>query len=1508
MKQFKLKVHTRDFSSEDLVINPKDFPDINARDILEIYHQDGNYSRLLLQFNERCFKEDLSQSTISVEQSVATAFQLRKYDDVIVCPVNSNSVALDSLEITFKDQYLERSDMWRLKTNLEGAGVYLGKKLEFWGIRFQVYEMWAQGERVACGTVTYNTKIVFRSCTNLIYLFIQMSSEMWDMDIHGYLYFEKAINGFLADLFNEWKTKDTSHEVTIVLFSRTFYEAQTIDEFPKHMHSCLQRDYKGRFYEDFYRVAVQNERYDDWKVILVNLKKLFNSYHKTVLEFHHRPGVVIPKAINSSAAQGNFLEVLNMSLNVFEKHYRDRSFDRTGHLSVVITPGVGIFEVDRELTNITKQRIIDNGVGSDLVCLGEQPLHAVPLFKFHSKISLSDDYSMPHWTNLSFYSYPKSYSSATFIPRIKLPQLRSIKPTKEKQKPTDYREIPSTVKPQHKEELPNLLNAFDYDQYDANVFNYCRPGSHNSRNSSISQKVQSRKRNDTQPSSGQSHLAEQSQPISVPRPPPAPPQTHHRKFSETDIATIQMETSKSLSRSAAMSIPTRRAKENSPLSSSLGIYILDPERMTPKSTFGSFDDNSSPPSRPTVGSVGSPYAYPPIKASKVKPGRALINPFDPSHVTIKLTSYRRRWTHVFPLGPKGIFMQQHHYQAVPQSDSTKDNSEEYSRSIDKSSPEINHASLDARRRKTSSLSTHPFEGVISVEKENKQGIAHSFHFQDLVSLRAKIQTSSSHPPENSTDKYTTLLWGATGEQDWTPSLTTGVDWKSCTVPACLPITTDYFPDKRSIHHDFVVTDYELIPEYMGSDVPDSNSSRPPLLDVFRELVCQRLQQGFQIIVHPHVKEIWMSGTPGLLVSSLRQYHEEYFLSIGRIFHRLMLGDGSITVQYLRPRHPYPTINIKYLYRFMAQHSETYEISSVDFTTEKLENFSWNYMDHYICTRGEGDFILTESLKYSRIRMFILPAINSGTKRIQEGSKYCDVYEDLAPEIENHLLEFFTHFANHLNKIRKGNLNANLNVTTAIRERAGTVGRAAACQRRSGLANTGNLSGAGSSLYRERADSNRLERTRPRNAKTVERMRSESGNGGRGTPPVPTPEISEFKPISSSSLSLDTGTDNYGTIKDGTEDSGSAASTPRRLTTSSPLDDIIDSMKHPQDGINFVQHYNSSFSNMTFVSYDAVCWAIQHIEDIQTVDGACTLFNTLLSEKKIYHISGEQKFIYGYYLYCIGSYNKATSADSEQSYSEVAYHLSRNDSKEKGPSFLQPNISWPRNYTREDGTVENDGKSYSVPLYKTSYTVIPTVNTGSDREEWGHLRYHGNYMPSAAFEMVFQWLVATGSYVTDLVLKGWARRASASGLLLLPMHSDPFAQLFSNQFDPLRGTIFIPLNMECIKENRNHPFSMFSSDTWDYRLFLFQEAIVRRFGFLCCQYSPFVFDTKENTSKHQQYQPQYVHITGHAMIMIPLKLREILNRKLQSDSNKSKLLSVSFKRRYIWERNFFDRLI
>jgi hypothetical protein len=106
-----------------------------------------------------------------------------------------------------------------------------------------------------------------------------------------------------------------SHDVTIVMFSRTFYEANSIEEFPESMRECLQQDSKGRFYEDYYRVALQNERIEDWSSILIFLKRLFNQYDNEVIKYHEINGLKIPKAYNSNSSQGNFLEVLNMSLN-----------------------------------------------------------------------------------------------------------------------------------------------------------------------------------------------------------------------------------------------------------------------------------------------------------------------------------------------------------------------------------------------------------------------------------------------------------------------------------------------------------------------------------------------------------------------------------------------------------------------------------------------------------------------------------------------------------------------------------------------------------------------------------------------------------------------------------------------------------------------------------------------------------------------------------------------------------------------------------------------------------------------------------------------------------------------------------------------------------------------------------------------------------------------------------------------------------------------------------------
>lgn len=55
---------------------------------------------------------------ISIDAGVASAFNLPTYSEVVMQIINPASVALDSLEISFKDQYMGRSEMWRLKNYL----------------------------------------------------------------------------------------------------------------------------------------------------------------------------------------------------------------------------------------------------------------------------------------------------------------------------------------------------------------------------------------------------------------------------------------------------------------------------------------------------------------------------------------------------------------------------------------------------------------------------------------------------------------------------------------------------------------------------------------------------------------------------------------------------------------------------------------------------------------------------------------------------------------------------------------------------------------------------------------------------------------------------------------------------------------------------------------------------------------------------------------------------------------------------------------------------------------------------------------------------------------------------------------------------------------------------------------------------------------------------------------------------------------------------------------------
>lgn len=110
-------------------------------------------------------------------------------------------------------------------------------------------------------------------------------------------------------------------------------------------------------------------------------------------------------------------------------------------------------------------------MASDLVCVGEQPLHAVPLLKFHYKdasLTTVDDYSMPHWINLSFYSTNKKVAYSSFIPRIRLPPMVKKGEEQEQRKKLEKQKALLGIDDNDQGYIHNSL--FDYDAYDEQIF------------------------------------------------------------------------------------------------------------------------------------------------------------------------------------------------------------------------------------------------------------------------------------------------------------------------------------------------------------------------------------------------------------------------------------------------------------------------------------------------------------------------------------------------------------------------------------------------------------------------------------------------------------------------------------------------------------------------------------------------------------------------------------------------------------------------------------------------------------------------------------------------------------------------------------------------------------------------------------------------------------------------------------------------------------------------------
>ncbi|EEB99240.1 hypothetical protein MPER_01118, partial [Moniliophthora perniciosa FA553] len=175
--------------------------------------------------------------------------------------------------------------------------------------------------QVPAALITPLTKIIYRSLSAKVTIFIQVCRELWEFAGDGERYNEKVVHSFLPALFSKWREAGTNHTVTIVLISRVYYDQTEIE----YAAGPLKRDERGTWYKDFYKVITDLEVIHEWKPTLVSLKNSFWDFQRNILLTHHHHRASMDSAHGATehvrlvgqlsyAHDGPILEALNLNL------------------------------------------------------------------------------------------------------------------------------------------------------------------------------------------------------------------------------------------------------------------------------------------------------------------------------------------------------------------------------------------------------------------------------------------------------------------------------------------------------------------------------------------------------------------------------------------------------------------------------------------------------------------------------------------------------------------------------------------------------------------------------------------------------------------------------------------------------------------------------------------------------------------------------------------------------------------------------------------------------------------------------------------------------------------------------------------------------------------------------------------------------------------------------------------------------------------------------------------
>ncbi|KAK6600463.1 vacuolar membrane-associated protein iml-1 [Botrytis cinerea] len=938
---------------------------------------------------------------VSLAKPIADVFNLKHRSNVILCTTDTATSSASHVEMSFKDEYLARSDMWRLTVGeMVNKAVYKGQKILFMGtIKAQVTAVYIGGRKVQSAFFSTTTKPVFRSESARYVLFIQMSREMWDFDSEGSgeIMFNKVVNGFLPALFKKWVQLKVKHLVSIVLFTRVEYDTGLASELARSSHDAayhtgVQTDGSKKPYKDFYRVVV--------------------STLGTRIE-----------AEPSLAMHGNVLEAIDLASTQFAHDYIDRDLVRTGISIVVVTPCAGLFEVDYETLRKTTESLIGNGIGIDLVCLPKMPLHSVPLFRYRN----------PRYAPFQEALHFKALRSEDSTPRQTAPIFGSYSSLNGSFSPPKIRDRSFQNSSSNNEQDPNLLST--YPLADSKLFK--KRVVESSSDFAIRCKMYEMEM--------ASVLENAMTEIAVP-----PLQLDNvfpqmliqepretaglKKHSYTwERAKLQSSLSEFVNGPSKPLLDRHATQVEKQFVKALDIYdvnhsetlenFIGPRQKTLKSpfkpgseetarkvlandskVFGTSFTDDSPTSRSSVSSTMTAAKVPAARPTKlnrqISLGKYGFGIAAPKGVAAELHTENASATKPastsskeFDPKKKNTFTMANHLLSAPASQDRPPSS-----NSEKSRMKSDSSSIESKRKSEPDVERSPSIRPMTI-KSALQSLDSTNHVQLKTSRRSGSRTTSDSIPTTALSPWLSVLnpsnptendaMGKTVYRRWQhvfpkPVLTRTMKWKSLCSPASVPLTTESFPTKFQLETEYQQKPYN-ISQNSEDEISEDSSNRE---DFLRELISLRLSQGFQIVIGPGVAEAF--GQKSLKIANvfdrdrIAEDGASVFMSMGNIIHQLSCVNGTEIEVNMFVRKPtalttpsHGTLSPSGYYpAIRTTLSDTYESRKMTLGRSKDE-YNWNYVDSFIAG-FEDD--MNEHLRFWRARFVLIPVVRPTQSR------------------------------------------------------------------------------------------------------------------------------------------------------------------------------------------------------------------------------------------------------------------------------------------------------------------------------------------------------------------------------------------------------------------------------------------------------------------------------------------------------------------------------------------------